>query len=161
MMKYFPRDYRVLREPTTPVDQTFFGSDACMKTYFDMLHTMRELGGVGIAAPQIGISNSIFVVELGDLRLQGKIHGMVLNPQIRYLGDESTIFSEVEGCLSCAETVEVPRHYRINLVYNDWEGQGVSVVLDGYAARVVQHEMDHLAGKLIVDYKKENDAHLS
>ncbi len=109
-----------------------------------MIQLMHDAEGVGLAATQVGILRRFFVCTLdGEDRL-------LVNPVVTPVGDE--IESDTEGCLSLG-TVKVPvdRAARVTLEARDVEGRPVSLELEGYPARVVQHEVDHLDGKLMLD----------
>jgi peptide deformylase len=107
---------------------------------------MVDARGVGLAATQVGILQRVFVFSSGedeDVRA-------VVNPQLVERSDESDI--DDEGCLSMQGVlVPVERSVRVTLVGKDEEGGDVRLELEGMPARVVQHEVDHLDGMLIVD----------
>ena len=110
----------------------------------DMLVAMREHKGVGLAAPQVGANRQIFVVDIGDGPLA------FINPRIIEKSGGDVI---EEGCLSIpGVTVMVRRPERIVVRYIDENNQPHEKVYEEMMARVIQHEMDHLDGKLIVDY---------
>ncbi|MFN3368309.1 MAG: peptide deformylase, partial [Thermus sp.] len=125
----------------------------------DMLETMFEARGVGLAAPQIGLSQRLFVaVEYADepegeerpLRdLVRRIY-VVANPVITHREGE---VEGMEGCLSLPGlySEEVPRAERIRVEYQDEEGRPRALELEGYMARVIQHEVDHLDGILFFE----------
>jgi peptide deformylase len=110
-----------------------------------MIHLMGDAQGVGLAATQVGILQRLFVFELEDKGPQA-----VLNPRLVDPSDEKE--TEEEGCLSL-EGVRVPveRPSRITLEGKDPGGSEVRLELEGLGARVVQHEVDHLDGVLIID----------
>ena len=109
-----------------------------------MLDAMYESKGVGLAAPQVGINQQIFVADVGD----GPI--VVVNPKI--LKKKGSVSHE-EGCLSIpGVTVKVKRPEKIVVQYLDQNSQPVERELSDLLARVFQHESDHLNGKLIIDY---------
>lgn len=109
-----------------------------------MVAAMHEHKGVGLAAPQIGINEQIFVADVGD----GPI--AVINPKI--VKKKGLAVME-EGCLSIPGiTVKVKRPEKIFVSYTDEQNNKVERELDELLARVFQHETDHLHGKLIVDY---------
>ncbi|MFN4232273.1 peptide deformylase [Thermus sp.] len=145
----------VLRKKARPV-QDFAG---LKKLAEDMLETMFEARGVGLAAPQIGLSQRLFVaVEYADepegeerpLRdLVRRIY-VVANPVITHRVGE---VEGMEGCLSLPGlySEEVPRAERIRVEYQDEEGRPRALELEGYMARVFQHEVDHLDGILFFE----------
>ncbi len=109
-----------------------------------MLAAMREHKGVGLAAPQVGINQQIFVMDIGDGPLA------FINPRIVKKFGADII---EEGCLSIpGVTVMVRRPERIVVRYVDEDNQPHEKIYEEMMARVIQHEIDHLEGKLIVDY---------
>src|SRR3989344_5968911 len=109
-----------------------------------MLVAMRESKGVGMAAPQVGINQQIFVADIGDGPMA------FINPKIIKKSGGDVI---EEGCLSIpGVTVMVRRPERIVVRYIDENNEPHEKIYDEMMARVIQHEMDHLNGKLIVDY---------
>ncbi|GAB5602929.1 peptide deformylase [Thermus sp. FJN-A] len=140
----------VLRKRARPV-QEFSG---LRKLAEDMLETMFEARGVGLAAPQIGLPQRLFVaVEYADepegeerpLRDLVRRVYVVANPVLLHREGE---VEGLEGCLSLPGLYaeEVPRAERIRVAYQDEEGRERVLELEGYMARVFQHEMDHLEG---------------
>lgn len=118
-----------------------------------MVATMREAPGVGLAAPQVGISMRLIVVETpvdpeepgGDTRLH-----KLANPEIVWRADE--VAEDQEACLSIPGLYgDVPRHTAVQVEAMDVSGRPVSLALDGFEARVFQHEIDHLDGVLFPD----------
>jgi peptide deformylase len=111
----------------------------------EMANTMYVEDGVGLAAPQIGISERFFLYDIGE-----KLN-MIVNPEILEMSNEKEMGEE--GCLSIPDIFEkVPRAVRIKVKYYDNSGQEYIKELEGYEARVFQHEFDHLNGKLFIDY---------
>ena len=110
----------------------------------DMAETMYLKGGVGLAAVQVGIQRNMVVIDIGDgLR-------KMVNPVISKKEGSET---QEEGCLSVPEKcVNVKRSKKIAVDYMNEDGQAVRLSAEGLLARVIQHEIDHLFGKLIVDY---------
>ena len=108
-----------------------------------MYATMEESRGLGLAAPQIGVSKRVFVYDVGE----GK-HA-VINPRIvKRSGEEYS----VEGCLSIPGLQgEVPRALRVTLTGLDESGRKIRIRAEGLLARVFQHEIDHLEGTLFID----------
>jgi len=120
----------------------------------DMIETMRAAPGVGLAAPQVGISQRLIVVEYGegeeeDENVPRKLY-VVINPEIVEASPE--MVTGVEGCLSIPRMVgEVERHERIVVKGLNRYGKPVKYKLSGWVARIFQHEMDHLDGVLYTD----------
>lgn len=108
-----------------------------------MYHTMAQNRGLGLAAPQIGVSKRVFVYDVGEGQ-----HAVV-NPRIvKRSGEEVSI----EGCLSIPGLQgEVPRALRVTITGLDENGEKVKIKAEGLLARVFQHEIDHLDGMMFVD----------
>jgi peptide deformylase len=109
-----------------------------------MFELMHDAEGVGLAATQAGILRRFFVCTLeGEDRL-------LVNPVVTPMGGETEV--DVEGCLSLGSVrVPVERAVRVTVEAQDVDGMAFSLELEGYPARVVQHEVDHLDGKLMLD----------
>ena len=121
----------------------------------DMFETMYEAEGVGLAAPQIGKSLQLFVVDADAIteEEEGATYGprVYINPDIEALGEETGELEE--GCLSLPDVREkVTRPLRIRIRYLDSHFQEHEEICDGWFARVLQHEYDHLKGVLFIDY---------
>jgi peptide deformylase len=123
--------------------------DDKLKTLIErMFLIMYEEDGIGLAAPQIGLSIRLFVVDVTSMDENGK-KKVYINPEIINSWGENTI---EEGCLSVPEVREdVTRPEKIEIRYQDETGIEHTEVLDQWPARVVQHENDHLDGILFVD----------
>jgi peptide deformylase len=118
----------------------------------DMVETMRDAPGVGLAAPQIGILEQVIVVEFGDEEdeeVPPKLYAVV-NPEI-VRASEETVFG-VEGCLSVPGIVgDVERAHSVVVRGQNRNGKKVKYKLSGWVARIFQHEIDHLSGVLFTD----------
>lgn len=113
-----------------------------------MLATMKLARGIGMAAPQVGHSIRLLVFDIGNQ------FGILINPEILETEGEPVV--DMEGCLSFpGEFCKVPRHTKIKVQYVDLSGKTVVKSFEGLAARVVQHEMDHLDGILMQDKEVE------
>lgn len=113
----------------------------------DLIRTLNETGGVGIAAPQIGVSQRVFVINF-----PGSEYSQVfINPEIIDRGD--SFHSLREGCLSFIPGVEqaVPRHDDIRIKAQNILGESFEMNLETIAASIFQHELDHLNGILFID----------
>jgi len=130
--------------------------DPGLKTLVDdMFETMYVSDGVGLAAPQIGKSIRIFVIDGSEM---AKDHPNLLgfkkafiNPKILKADDEKVVYNE--GCLSLPTLhEEVQRPSKIRIQYYDEYGKFCDETLDGMKARIIQHEYDHLEGVLFIDY---------
>jgi peptide deformylase len=115
----------------------------------DLAETMRAAPGVGLAAPQVGVALQACVVEV-----ESQLHELV-NPRIvRGSGDDH----DLEGCLSIPGYVAyVTRRERVWVVAQNRHGRKIKVAGTGLLARALQHELDHLAGKLYIDYLESLD----
>ncbi len=112
-----------------------------------MFETMYDAPGVGLAAPQVDRLERIIVIDISEDRSQPLCF---INPQI--LSAEGEEVTE-EGCLSVPSIYEkVKRASRVRVAYLDREGQAAEMEVDGLLSVCVQHEIDHLDGKLFVDY---------
>jgi len=115
-----------------------------IKLFEDMLLTMYTFNGVGLAAPQVGSPLQIIVADIGE----GAIR--LVNPRILKTKGEDK-FSE--GCLSVPDiNVEIKRPYEIIVEGLNEKGKLIEIKASGLLARVIQHELDHLKGRLIIDY---------
>ena len=118
----------------------------------DMIETMRQAPGVGLAAPQVAQSVRLFVAELEENKEQpgsGKTY-IVFNPEYVFKSDE--LVDGVEGCLSIPGWAgEVTRHARVVVKGLDKQGKRIRIEAEGWLARVFQHELDHLDGVLFTD----------
>ena len=131
----------VLREPAKPVERF---DRALRQLAKDMIETMYDAPGVGLAGPQVGISLQLFVFDDGE-------HGptFVANPEL--LDAEGEVIEE-EGCLSIPGPYHpTPRARTIRLRGQDVKGKEVDLVGEGLLARIFQHEPDHLQGMLYID----------
>lgn len=145
----------VLRRPAEPLAREAIGSEATLRLIADMIDTLHDYGGIGLAAPQIGEPVRLAIVEIpeGGSRY-GDIPGMPLtvfvNPTITVLDPATKGFWE--GCLSVPGLrgfVERPQQIRVDFVALD--GESRSLELAGFLATVFQHEFDHLDGRLYID----------
>ncbi|MBN2381224.1 peptide deformylase [candidate division WOR-3 bacterium] len=112
----------------------------------EMKKAMDEVKGVGLAANQVGIPKRFFIAKLKE---DGEVMAF-FNPTLIPLSDETEKIEE--GCLSIPGIwVEIERFLKVALIAEDMEGNSVKLILGGLPARIVQHEIDHLNGVLIVD----------
>jgi len=119
----------------------------------DMVETMHEYDGVGVAAPQVHISSRVAVLEVAasDDRARAAVPlTVIVNPKLTPVGDERV--PGWEGCLSVPDLRGiVSRYRRVRLQALDREGQPIDLEAEGFFARVLQHECDHLDGKVYLD----------
>lgn len=115
----------------------------------NMIETMYESDGVGLAAPQVGQSIRLIVVDQTGPKIKGDLR-VILNPEI-VESSETEVESE-EGCLSCPElTMKVMRKEWVKVTGLDREGKEITIDADGFLAIVLQHEIDHLNGLTLAD----------
>lgn len=131
-----------LRQKASLVDTV---SDLHKRLIADMLETMRAAPGVGLAGPQVGVLDQIFVWEVGD------DHGAVFNPVITFSSDEKV--EGEEGCLSLPGLYyPVMRAQAVRVKGLDEHGEPVDFEAEDFMARICQHEIDHLNGVLFIDH---------
>ena len=114
----------------------------------DMLDTMYAANGIGLAATQVDVHERVVVIDVSEERDQPLV---LINPEITWLSDERVRGDE--GCLSVPGIYDgVERAARVKVTALDRDGQSREIEADGLLAVCIQHEMDHLDGKLFVDY---------
>jgi peptide deformylase len=134
-----------LKKVAAPVESV---SAETVRLIGDMVETMYRAPGVGLAAPQVGVSRRIIVLDT-DHENPGKNLLKLINPEIRHA--EGEVLWE-EGCLSVVDfTVEIKRAANVKLVALNEEEKEISIDAEGLLAVALQHEVDHLNGKLILD----------
>ena len=146
--KILTDNHPLLRKVAKRVDPSELHDPLIQQLFDDMYATMYDAPGIGLAAPQIGESKRIFVIDLHDEETQ---HGpfVVVNPRFTTLEGE---VESTEGCLSVPGYVgEVTRYERVVCIGLDRYGQKITLEGDGLFARCLQHEMDHLNGVLYTD----------
>ena len=118
----------------------------------NMIETMREAPGVGLAAPQVAVSQRLVVVEYGDdedEKVPKKLY-VLANPEITEKSSEMVL--GIEACLSVPELAgEVERHEKIVIKGQNRQGKPVKIKAEGWLARIFQHEIDHVEGILYTD----------
>jgi len=136
-----PRLYTVAR-PVAEVDARI----RCLVD--DMLETMYEAEGVGLAATQVDVHERVIVIDTSEARDAPLV---LINPELIETSEEMTLGDE--GCLSVPEIYDkVPRHARVKVRALDRSGETRELEAEGLLSVAVQHEMDHLLGKVFVDY---------
>ncbi|KAA0873780.1 peptide deformylase [Nitrincola tapanii] len=133
---------RTIAEPVEQVD------DEIRQLIDDMFETMYDAPGIGLAATQVNVHKQVIVIDLSEDRSEPLV---LINPKVTLLADE--LEEMQEGCLSVPgfyETVERPNRIRVECLNRQGETQIFEA--EGLLAVCVQHEMDHLNGKLFVDY---------
>lgn len=132
----------LLRQKSLPVEEV---NDELRATIQTMFETMDNSGGVGLAAPQVGILKRFFVVTADD-----EVRRVFINPQIIATSQEMCDYEE--GCLSIPEVYEkISRPAKITIQALNEQGRPFTLEADGFLARVIQHEYDHLEGILYID----------
>ena len=144
----------VLRQITADLSQRELQSAATQSFIDHMIQTMKEYDGVGLAADQVHESKQVAVLEVADNpRYPGKPQvplTVLVNPKIAPLSDEME--EDWEGCLSIPDLRgRVPRYKRIRVEAWDRHGKALDFVASDFHARVIQHEYDHLNGKVYLD----------
>ena len=133
----------VLRQISSPVDKIDRDIKELIK---NMNQTMIANDGIGIAAPQVNVLKRIILV-----RPNNKTY-ILINPDIKFKSKETAI--DYEGCLSVPEKdVKVRRSKNIIVEFTDIDGERYNMEAKNLLARIIQHEVDHLDGKLIIDYE--------
>lgn len=126
----------------------------------DMVETLMDAPGVGLAAPQVGVSQRLFVARLPDDEDSREEYGadagklfIMVNPEFVKVSRE--MVEGVEGCLSIPGWLgQVDRHEAVTIKAQDRQGRPIRLKASGWLARVFQHEMDHLDGRLYIDIAK-------
>lgn len=147
-----------LRQPAAPVGNV--PDVAFQQELDDLLDFVLSVGGMGIAAPQVGIGQQYFILSSHPNEryphAPSLVPTVVINPDILWYSD--TLSKDWEGCLSLPGLRGlVARHTRIGVRYVDRDNCPVETVLDGFLARVFQHEFDHLQGRVFLDRVESTD----
>ena len=129
-------------------------SDALRALGADMLETMYDAPGIGLAGPQVGVLQRIIVMDCADRAGEDTARPMVmLNPRVVSRSEELNVYEE--GCLSIpGQYADVTRPEVVDVEWLDLDGNLQTETFDGIYATCVQHEIDHLDGKLFIDYLK-------
>jgi peptide deformylase len=144
----------ILRQIAKPVPAGAIKDNEIQRLIQNMVATMREYGGVGLAAPQVHESVQIAVIEglerSGEAKQKSTGLQVLINPVVTVISDE--LQEDWEGCLSIPDLRgQVPRHREIQVQALGPEGQPVVFNATSFHARVIQHEHDHLIGKVYLD----------
>lgn len=145
-----------LRQISSPVEVV---DNDLRRLMDDMLETMYEAPGIGLAAIQVGVPKRVLVIDLQEPaegqedkpenRVRRPLH--FVNPEIVWFSDDVAVYNE--GCLSVPEQyADVERPARIRATWTDYDGKAHDEEIDGLLATCLQHEMDHLEGILFVDH---------
>jgi peptide deformylase len=148
----------VLRQTAKDVTKDYLVTDDFRQLLGDLHDSMEHYGGIGIAAPQIGVSLKVAIIELKEFNRYGEKVNLPLttfiNPRFELVSDEQQGFWE--GCLSVPGLrgfVERPRHIKVHYMNEHWEDKTLEA--QGFLATVLQHELDHLFGVLYIDRIKD------
>jgi peptide deformylase len=153
ILKVARMGHPVLRERARPLDKSDIKSVVVQKLIDDMLDTMHEYHGVGLAGPQVHEGLRIFVGMLQEDIDEKSDPAVIINPEI--IPNASATEEGWEGCLSIPDIRGmVPRYTDITLKALDRTGRSIELALKDFPARVAQHETDHLDGVLFFDRMK-------
>ena len=146
ILKFPDQDLRIKAKPVETFDEE-------LKTLTgDMFETMHSVNGIGLAATQIGVAKQVAVIDISPEKNEPLV---IVNPAIQIL-DPSKTEDYDEGCLSVPGFFEkISRPSDIKLSYQDLNGKKQEIKPDGLLTKVVQHELDHLNGRLFVDHISE------
>lgn len=137
----------ILRQPSLPIERV---DDELRRLMDDMLETMYAAPGVGLAAIQVAVPKRLLVLDVtGEGEERQPL--CMINPEILTLGAETRVYEE--GCLSIPDVrIDIERPTTLRVRYVDREGRTQELEAEGLLATAVQHEVDHLNGKLIIDF---------
>ncbi len=139
-----------LKKAADPVDGI---TPELLRLADDMLETMYDAPGVGLAAPQVGVLQRLLVMDCVKEEGAPPRPMVLFNPEITWLSEETNVYEE--GCLSIPENyADVERPAEVRVTWLDRDGKIREEQFDGLWATCVQHEIDHLNGKLFIDYLK-------
>ena len=139
-----------LKKVATPVEDI---GDELRRLADDMLETMYNAPGIGLAAPQVGIGKRVLVMDCVKEEGAAPRPMVLINPVVTWTSDEKNVYEE--GCLSIPEQFgDVERPAEVEVTWTGLEGERQAERFDGLWATCVQHEIDHLDGKLFIDYLK-------
>ena len=146
ILKFPDQDLRIKAKPVETFDEE-------LKTLTeDMFETMHSVNGIGLAATQIGVAKQVAVIDISAEKNEPLV---IVNPAIQIL-DPSKTEDYDEGCLSVPGFFEkISRPSDIKLSYQDLNGKKQEIKPEGLLTKVVQHELDHLNGRLFVDHISE------
>lgn len=156
ILKVARMGHPVLRRRTSPLDPAEVASPEIQQLIDDLFETMHEYAGIGLAAPQVHRDVRLFVAGVDDPD-QGVPLVAMINPEIEPIGTATE--EDWEGCLSVPDIRgRVPRAAEIRVHALDRHGVPQQVTARGFAARVIQHETDHLDGVLFLDRMQSFDS---
>tara|TARA_X000000950_G_scaffold231618_1_gene280221 strand:+ start:53 stop:577 length:525 start_codon:yes stop_codon:yes gene_type:complete len=136
----------ILKKISDPIEKVGFNEK---KLVNDLFETMYDSNGIGLAAVQVGILKRILVIDISNKDEKKKPLSLI-NPVIKKVSNETSIYEE--GCLSIPDTfIEIERPKICEVEYIDIDGKIKSLKCDGLLSTCIQHEINHLDGKLIID----------
>lgn len=150
VLKLYEYPDEVLRQKCEKVSKV---DDELRRFLDDMLETMYVDKGCGLAAPQVGVTKRIIVLDdnPSDEDKSARRPMFLVNPEIIWRSDEMVLFNE--GCLSLPDQrAEVERHEKVRVHYVDYNGNEQEILADDLLAIILQHEIDHLDGVLYIDH---------
>ena len=146
ILKFPDQDLRIKAKPVESFD------DELKTLTDDMFETMHSVNGIGLAATQIGVAKQVAVIDISPEKNEPLV---IVNPAVQIL-DPSKTEDYDEGCLSVPGFFEkISRPSDIKLTYQDLNGKKQEIKPEGLLTKVVQHELDHLNGRLFVDHISE------
>lgn len=148
----------ILRRPADPLPPEEIRTPETQRFIDDMIETMREYNGVGLAAPQVHVSRQIAVIEVSENPRYSDAPvvplTVLIDPVLTPLDEE--MIEEWEGCLSIPDLRGLlPRHAAVHLKALGRQGEAIELVAKEFFARVLQHECDHLQGKVYIDRMRD------
>ncbi|MBN9204927.1 peptide deformylase [Methylibium petroleiphilum] len=142
ILRYPDPRLHTVAKPVTEVDERI------RQLVDDMLETMYEAQGVGLAATQVDVHQRVIVIDVSDDRNEPRV---LINPELLQVSDEMVVGDE--GCLSVPQIYDkVPRHAKVTVRALGRDGQAYQFDAEELLSVCVQHEMDHLMGKVFVEY---------
>ncbi len=139
-----------LKKTVDPVAEV---TDAVRQLADDMLETMYDAPGIGLAAPQVAAMSRMFVMDCAKEDAATPEPMVLINPKVIWSSEERSVYDE--GCLSIPDQyAEVERPASVKVSWTNLDGKEVQETFDGLWATCAQHEIDHLDGKLFIDYLK-------
>ena len=137
----------ILKKVSDPIEKVGINEKKLIK---DLFETMYNFNGIGLAAVQIGILKRILVVDVSN-KDEKKNPIALINPVIKNFSDDTSVYEE--GCLSIPETfIEIERPKLCEIEYINEKGKKKNLKCDGLLSTCIQHEINHLDGKLIIDH---------
>ncbi len=137
----------ILKKVSDPIEKVGINEKKLIE---DLFETMYNSNGIGLAAVQVGILKRVLVIDVSSKDEKNQPLALI-NPVIKNLSDEMSVYEE--GCLSIPETfIEIERPKMCEIEYIDEKGSKKNLKCDGILSTCVQHEINHLDGKLIIDH---------